>query len=117
MISKLGSKGLSNSVPKKYKSISTTKKVKVVKVPLTGSKERKTLVPKKLGGRPKVQKSGQPSVVNSIRKQTNGEKKVKGKAKVWKTEQALTSRLSVVGFKGRQTSGEKNGKGKAKIKS
>lgn len=117
LISKLGSKGMSNSVPKKYKSISTTKKAKVVKGPLTVSKEKKTLVPKKLGGRPKVQKTGQPSVVNSLRKQTNGDKKVKGKAKVWKTEQALTSRLSVVGFKGRQTSGEKNGKGAAKIKS
>lgn len=117
LVSKLGSKGMSNSVPKKYRSISTTKKAQVVKVSLTGSKEKKTLIPKKLGGKPKVQRTGQPSVVNSTRKQTNGEKRVKGKTKVWKTEQALTSRLSVVGFKGKQTSGEKKGKGAVKIKS
>lgn len=117
LVSKLGSKGMANSVPKKYKRISTAQKVKMVKVSSTGSKEKKTLDPKRLGGKPKVQRTGQTSVVNSTRTQTDGQKRVKDRAKVWKSEQALTSRLSVVGFKGRQTSGEKKGKGAVNIKS
>lgn len=47
---------------------------------------------------------------------TTGTRKVKGTPKVWKTDQTLTSRLSVVSFKGKQKSSEREGKGSGKRK-
>ncbi|GLJ40625.1 hypothetical protein SUGI_0838570 [Cryptomeria japonica] len=91
---KLGTQALRTSAPKNSKV--SSQKTKQVNVTALGAKRK--------------QESTQKTFkITSTRK-------AKGTPKVWKTEQALTSRLSVVGFKGKQKSSEKEGKGSGKRK-
>uniref|UniRef100_A0A0C9RRG5 TSA: Wollemia nobilis Ref_Wollemi_Transcript_19326_976 transcribed RNA sequence n=1 Tax=Wollemia nobilis TaxID=56998 RepID=A0A0C9RRG5_9CONI len=82
LTSKSGSKAKKASVPKMPKI--NSQKAKQVKFSVTSAKKKQAYAQK-----------------NS---ESSSARKVKGKSKVWETKQALTSRLSVVGFKGKQKS-------------